>query len=276
LTTAAGEMSLVHVEFYTRYHVTVPGQMAKYGGSLAGQYQCHVDSILLLLRPERAPRDLPYAGEYTVGVTKTIHPFRTVRLWELDPAIVMESENPRLFPWAVLMKSGDDQVRKLAAKVGRYGDEETMGRFLTLGSIRYDRNRLEEMLGGPKMGLVEAILDGSSLVREAIEKAESEARAAGLAEGHVAGLAAGHVAGRSEGWAAGHVEGARRLLRTALQRKFSGLDRLPEIDAIASVETLESILGEVLSSIDRTRVEQVIREAAPARPDGVPVRNLSV
>jgi hypothetical protein len=132
------------------------------------------------------------------------------------------------------------------------------------------------MLGGPKMGLVEAILDGSSLVREAIEKAESEARAAGLAEGHVAGLAAGHVAGRSEGWAAGHVEGARRLLRTALQRKFSGLDRLPEIDAIASVETLESILGEVLSSIDRTRVEQVIREAAPARPDGVPVRNLSV
>jgi hypothetical protein len=260
LTTASGEMCLVHVEFYTHYHFAAPGNMARYGGSLAGQHQCRVDSVLLLLRPEGVPHDIPTAGEYTVGVTTTIHPFRTVRIWELDPAAVMESNDPRLFPWAVLMKCDDEQVRMLAGAVARYGDEETFGRFLTLGSIRYDRNRLEEMLGGPKMGLVEAILEGSSLVREAKEKAESEGRAAGLA--------AGLAEGRAEGREAGQVEGARRLLRSALQRKFPGLDAMPEIDAIASVETLESILtSEVLSSSERIRVEQAIRAAAPAWTD---------
>jgi hypothetical protein len=242
-------MSLVHVEFYTRYHATVPGNMARYGGSLAGQYQCRVYSVLLLSRPERAPRNIPLAGEYTVGVTTTIHPFRTVRLWEIDPPPVIESNNPRLFPWAVLMQCGDEQVRLLAAAVARYGDEEIFGRFLTLGSIRYDRDRLEEMLGGPKMGLVEAILEGSSLVREVREKAASESREEGRAEG------------REEG----RLEEARRLLRSALRLKFPGLDAMPEIDLIAPAETLESILiGHVLSSNDRTRVEQSIRASAAA------------
>jgi hypothetical protein len=260
LTTPSGAISLVHAEFYTHYHVTVPGKMARYGGSLAGQHQCRVDSVLLLLRPEGAPGNIPLVGEYTVGVTTTLPPFRTVRLWELDPAIVIESENPRMFPWAVLMKCDDEQVRALATAVARYGDEETFGRFLTLGSIRYDRNRLEEMLGGQKMGLVEAILEGSSLVREAKEKAESEGRAAGLA----AGLAEGRAEGREQG----QVEEARRLLRSALQRKFPGLEVMPELDAIMSPETLESILvGEVLSSSDRARVEHAIRAVVSGGAD---------
>jgi hypothetical protein len=276
-------MFLVHVEFYTHYHFTVPGNMARYGGSLAGQHQCRVDSILLLLRPKGAPRDIPAAGEYTVGVTKTIHPFRTVRLWEIDPAPVIETKDPRLFPWAVLMKSTDEQVRTLVAAIVQYGNEETLGRFLTLGSIRYDRNRLEEMLGGHTMGLVEAILEGSSLVREAKEKAALEARAEGRAVGRVegweCGRAEGWESGRVEGWESGRAEGwekgreegqvgeARRLLRSALQRKFPGLEAMPEIDAITPVETLEWLLiSEVLSSNERTRVEQAIRAAAPARP----------
>jgi hypothetical protein len=237
-------MSLVHVEFYTHYHATVPGNMARYGGSLAGQYQCRVDSVLLLLRPEGTPGNVPPAGEYTVGVTTTIHPFRTVRLWEIDPSPVIESNNPRLFPWAVLMKSDDEQVRLLAAAVARFGDEEILGRFLTLGSIRYDRDRLEEMLGGPKMGLVEAILEGSSLVREVREKAASKSREEG------------------------QIAGARRMLRTVLRSKFPGLDRLPEIDSIVSVETLESILiSDVLPTNDRARVEQAIRRAALSTAD---------
>jgi hypothetical protein len=133
LTTASGRMSLVHVELYTHYHATVPGNMARYGGSLAGQYQCRVDSVLLLLRPEGTPGNVPPAGEYTVGVTTTIHPFRTVRLWEIDPAPVIESNNPRLFPWAVLMQCGDEQVRLLAVAVARFGDEEILGDMIEIG-----------------------------------------------------------------------------------------------------------------------------------------------
>jgi hypothetical protein len=124
------------------------------------------------------------------------------------------------------------------------------------------------------MGLVEAILEGSSLVREAKEKAVLEARAEGHAEGRVEGWECGRVegweSGRAEGWEKGREEGqvgeARRLLRSALQRKFPGLEAMPEIDAITPVETLEWLLiGEVLSSNERTRVEQALLAAAPVR-----------
>jgi hypothetical protein len=105
------------------------------------------------------------------------------------------------------------------------------------------------------MGLVEAILEGSSLIREVKEKAASESREEGRQEGREEG----RVEGREEG----QIAGARRMLRTVLQSKFPGLDRLPEIDAIVSVETLESILiSEVLPTNDRARVEQAIRQAA--------------
>jgi hypothetical protein len=214
-----------------------------------------VKSVLLLLRADGTPREIPAFGEYVIGNTKIIHPFRTVRIWELDPTLVLESNNPRLFPWAVLMKSTEEQVRAMAAAVGRLKDDVALGRFLTLGSVRYDRNRLEELVGGLRMGFVEAIMEASSLVREAKDKAAEEGRA----EGEARGLAAGRVEGRE----AGRVEEARRLLRSALQVKYPGLEAMPEIDAITNVRAVESLLiREVLSNSDRNRVERAIIAAA--------------
>jgi hypothetical protein len=238
---------IFHVEFLAWYKSSAPKDVARYGGSLAWQYQLRVESVLLLLRPDGAPRRIPAIGEYAIGNTRVTHPFRTVRMWEIDPAPLLELNDPRLFPWAVLMKSTDEQVRMMAAAVARLGDDETLGRFLGLGSARYDRKQLEEMLGGPKMGLVEAILEASSLVQEVKEKAASTSRAEGHAEGH----------------AEGRAEEARRLLRRALQTKFPNLAAMPEIDGIHNVDILESLLiDEVLASQDSTRLREIIAAAA--------------
>jgi hypothetical protein len=52
------------------------------------------------------------------------------------------------------------------------------------------------------------------------------------------------------------------LLRSALQAKYPGLEAMPEIDAITSVGTVESLLiDEVLSGGDRHRVERAILAA---------------
>jgi hypothetical protein len=84
------------------------------------------------------------------------------------------------------------------------------------------------------MGLVEAILEASSLVQEIKDKAVSETR----------------------------VDEARRLLRRVLHTKFPDLEAMPEIDAIHGIEVLESLLDEVLASQDSARVRQVIAAAA--------------
>ena len=131
-----------------------------------------VSVLILLACPQGVPAAIPrrQVGHYDIGSTRTSHPFRVVRLWEVDPALVLETQNPRLLPWALLMKSSDEQVRGIAAMVACQGDEESVGRFFTLGSVRYDRDALQEMLGGREMGMIRAILDGSSLVEEEREK----------------------------------------------------------------------------------------------------------
>lgn len=161
--------------------------MARYGGSLAWQHQMPVESVRILLRPQGVPAAIPQVGHYDIGSTHTSHPFWVVRLWEIDPTLVLETHNPRLLPWALLMKSSDEQVRGIAAVVASRGDEESVGRFLTLGSVRYDRDSLQEMLGGREMGLIRAILDGSSLVEEEREKARLEGQVEGQVEGRMQG-----------------------------------------------------------------------------------------
>ena len=143
----------------------------------------------------------------------------------------------RLLPWSVLMKTTDEEVRRLAGTLARDGDQESIVRFLILGSLRYDREQLEEMLEISKMGLVEAILEGSSLVQEVVEKAVTKA----LAEGR--------------------TTEARRSLCIVLKAKFPGLETAPEIDSIASTETLESLLETAVTSTDRSIFEQALAAA---------------
>lgn len=172
---------IFHAEFQSKYHHDVPRDMARYGGSLAWQYQKPVESVLLMLRPDRAPAEIPEVGRYDIGVTRTTHPFKVIRAWEIDQTPVLETNNPKLLPWALLLKSTDAQVRKIAQILAGQDDDEAVGRFFTLGSLRYNRDALNEMLGGRKMGLIRAILDGSNLVQEERDQAAAEGEARGQA-----------------------------------------------------------------------------------------------
>ena len=214
--------------------------MARYGGSLAWQHQMPVESVLVMLRPDRAPAEIPEVGRYDIGVTHTTHPFKVVRLWEIDPTPVLETNDPKLLPWALLMKSTDEQVRKIASILGRQENDEAVGRFLTLGYIRYDRDALNEMLGGGKMGLLRAILDGKGMEVD-------RARAA------------------AQGEARGRAEEARKFLRLLLRKHFPELESLAQIDAISNADVLESIIESVLEATGGDAVRAAILTAA--QPD---------
>ena len=195
------------------------------------------------LRDQNVPDEIPDVGEFGVGETKVRHPFRTVRLWELDPTPVLSAGDPGLLPWALLMRLGREEAQRLGAEVGKSGNVQWMARFLTLGSLRYDREELKQMLGGPRMGLVEAIVEGSSLFQYERERGE----AAGLAKGEAAGLA----------------KEARRLLRLILADRFPGLENLPELDRIVDLADLENLLLQHATRAgDSHSVKQAILEAA--------------
>jgi len=236
--TGADGLYILHVEFQSNYHQNVPRDMVRYGASLAWQYQLPVRSVLVMLRRDRAPANIPGVGEYSIGSTYTRHPFTVIRLWEIDPAPVLETGDPKLLPWALLMKSTDSQVREIASIVARQEDEEVVGRFLTLGGVRYNRTLLDEMLGGGKMGLVRAILDGSYIVQE--ERDQAEAR----------------------GEARGQATEARKFLRLVLRNRLPELESLADIDAVSNVEALEAIAESVLKAADAGAVRVAILAAA--------------
>jgi predicted transposase YdaD len=260
IRTGLAEPIIFHAEFQSKYHHDLPRDMARYGGSLAWQHQMAVESVLILLRPQGVPAAIPQVGHYDIGNTRTSHPFRVVRLWEIDPTLVLETHNPRLLPWALLMKSSDEQVRGIAARVACQGDEESVGRFFTLGSVRYDRDALQEMLGGREMGMIRAILDGSSLVEEEREKAAAKGRVEGRVEGQIEGRVEGRVEGRMQG----QMNEARRFLRRLLRKNFPQLESLPEIDQISNVETLESLGEAIVDTRDAEAVREAILAAASA------------
>src|SRR5579871_3298268 len=242
LTIPPDEPFIFHVEFYVRYSADIPGILTRYGVSLAWQYRCPVMSLVVLLRRQGVPKRSTRLGRFDVGETRARHPFRVVRLWKIDPTVIIETGDWRLLPWSVLMRSSDAEVRKVAEVLAREGDEESIGRFVTLGSLRYDRGQLEEMLGESKMGLVEAILEGSSLVREVRERAAKEAREAGIAEGEAKGL---------EG-------GSRKAFRILLESKFTGLETMPEIDMISTEQALVSLMKSAIESSERETVQRSI------------------
>jgi hypothetical protein len=224
-----------HAEFLLHYRSDAPSTMARYGGSLAWQYQLPVDSVLALLRPQGVPSRIPEYGEYGFGSTRTVHPFRVVRLWELDPTPVLETGNPKLLSWALLMKSSDRQVREIASVLARERDEEALGRFLTVGVIRYDRSTLMNLFGGRHSSLIEAMLDGSPLVQEKCETARAE-------------------------------EG-RSFLRRLLKRSHPELETVPEIDRISDRQALESLGDMVLDGADQDAIRAAIVAAAQPKPN---------
>ena len=116
------------------------------------QHNIRVKSFLVLLDPKRAPDVVPDFGELEWDDTYIRHKYAVGRVWEMDPGPILKSGDLRFLPWAVLMNTTEEEVRWIASKIARSGDEDLIGRFLTIGSIRYDRSVLEEMLGGPRMG----------------------------------------------------------------------------------------------------------------------------
>jgi hypothetical protein len=234
---------IFHAEFQSNYYLDLPRDMARYGGSLAWQHRIPVKSVLVMLRRDRAPLMIPGVGHYDIGLTHTEHPFKVLRLWEMDPAPVLETNNPKLLPWALLMKSSDEEVRKIASIVGSQDDDEAVGRFLTLGSIRYDRDALNEMVGGRKMGLRQAILDGKMME---VDRAKAAAE------------------GRAEGEAQGQAQEARKFLRLLLRKRIPELESMPEIEAICDVEVLEAIIESVVDGSEAGPVRTAILAAVKA------------
>lgn len=254
---------LLHTEFEAVWNSRVPRIVARRGASLAWQYESPVRSIVVIIQRDGCPATLPCEGEYIIGNTRTTHPFETMKIWEMDPQILLESGDSRLMVWAVLMNSSDEEVRMVFRNALSSGDEDLISRLFTFVGVRYDKDEAERLKEACNMGIMEAIEEVSWYAQD-IKKARREGIEQGIEQGIQQGIEQGIEQGRLEAQAQ-----ARRVLRAGLAAKYPGLESMCEIDAIVEVALLEKLLLEhVIGASDRGKAERAILEAAGANAAG--------
>lgn len=98
----------------------------------------------------RQNRCLVKAGDLTL-----ISEFTIVRFWELSAAEALAQNNENLLPFIPLMRGGGEQIEQCAQALGQI-ENETRQRalsihFVSMGSLRYNRETLIQLLGRTTM-----------------------------------------------------------------------------------------------------------------------------
>jgi len=108
---------ILHLEFQTAPASVpaLPFRMLDYWVRLYRQYACPIEQVILFLKESRS--ESVYTEQFRAA--NTWHRYRTVRLWEQDPAPLLA--NPALLPLAALAQTDAPAVllRQVAAQVNK-------------------------------------------------------------------------------------------------------------------------------------------------------------
>jgi len=242
------EERLVHLEFQTHYKLDLPDRLVRYSMLLHLKYRLPVACVLVLLAERNAPAVVPDSHQFESGGLTMRLDYRVVRLWEIDGGPVLAMDKDRILPLVPLLNVSDEQLGRAVERVARSEDEACVSEFLLLGGLRYDGDRLRELLETAFMNiLTPELIEESSfywLVRDlAVKNITAEVRAEITAK----------VTAKA------HITGARRALRRVLKVRFPGLERASELGKINDLDRLESLIEVAAGETDRAKMESALR-----------------
>ena len=163
-----------------------------------------VRQVLLLLKPTKTPIPAQYTDEHTT------HSYQVVKLWELEPAELMQYEG--LLPLATLCRtaSGEQLLREVAERVQGIAEpqeqRETLAACRVLAGLRYNKR------------LVNQLLKENDMVEESVIYQDI------LQRGEVRGVTRGRQEGKQEGLQEG-LERERKLVLRLLERAVGEIPR---------------------------------------------------
>lgn len=240
LVTTRSESRIAHLEAQTRYDPAMPERMLEYALMLwlAHKRRYAVDSFVLLLTREGLPPEAPERVSVKAGALSVTVRYHLVRLWEIEAQSLLALNRDQLLPFVPLMKGGLKELRMSASRVARSVDRQQRDilalNLLTLGSLRYNRDTIEEVFRRDTM-MLELIKD-TPYYRYMIDEARKEARREGKQEGS--------------------LRVARKLLLGLAEKRFPGVDIKTEVARIRSLSALEQLCLD----IDDLKTEKALRE----------------
>ncbi len=194
----------LHAEFQgsLKSAVPVPLRMLDYFVGFKRQNpKQHVRQVLVVLKPSRKPVPDRYED------ARTVHIYDVVRLWEQDPAELLEHAG--LLPLATLCRaeSGEKLLKEVAARIehleSREQRRETLNWARIMAGLRYDTDLIYEILKESDM------LEESVVYQDILKKGERR--------------------GKQQGWQQGLQQGveqeARKLALRLLEARVGDLSR---------------------------------------------------
>lgn len=233
---------IVHLEEQTRWKPDVPQRIVEYDALFWINFHLPVRSFVLVLVPEGLPPDAPTQWIIEADGLTLIARFTIVRLWELSAADALAQGRESLLPFIPLMQGGAEQLERCARDVGRIEDEsqrrELALHFVSLGSLRYNRENLIDLLGRMTM-VPDHVLRETPYIQSIIEETREEARAE-------------------------ECDTLTELLLHAISKRFPALDVSAELKRVRNPELLKQLFFDLDQMPDEEALRQHVATLVPS------------
>ena len=231
----SGESWLVIVEFLARWHSREEERIAERAATVTlmpSHKPLAIRPWVVLLTDRDVPAELPQVFWLDRRWTKSLTIPAYVKLYEMDPAETLDLGDPEVAALALLMRSDMAALEQAGTLVVATGDERLLSEFVTLGSLRYDREWLRNLLGrcGMHPWWNPKVVSETPIGRAIREEAAAE--------------------GKAEGKAEGLLEGKVQAMREYLAARFPNLNASREIAAIRTEQQAGTILVRLYSAHD--------------------------
>lgn len=252
-----GAVRYIHMEFQNQPGSAMPDRLLRYA---TYRFLCNsaapLESFLILPVEHAAAARVPEHAEARAGSLKIEFRYTIFKLWELDPEILFALERPAVLPLVALARASDRDLERAADEIVRVRSKELAadlaGVFATLGGLRYDRNRLVDLLERRmiKEFLTPELMRQSSFLKPLIEVWEKESRERGAAEGHASGLAKGQDEGK--------LAEARRSVRQILAKRFPTVPIPATLEALTDLDQLHNLADQALTAADEKQARAAL------------------
>lgn len=233
-TVNAGAESWADVfEFKSRYESGMQKQLFQYCLRAYLLKDLPVRGTLIVVTPAGFPQRYQEISAINVPGLFSAQ-FDTVKLWETEADVALDSGRPGLLSLVPFMKARWDQLVR-AGRAVRDGTEDALQWFWKAARIKYAGRVLEQL--SEEVGMPDAVME--RIFRELlpyspwVQEARDEARHEGLQEG----LQEGRQEGRHEG----ELTEARRMVRILLSARFPEVEAPASLDAASDLDAIHQV-----------------------------------
>jgi predicted transposase YdaD len=180
-----------------------------------------IDSYVIILTSKNLTRHPPRKGVLAGGETRIETRFHIIRLWQLSAQKALASQRVALLPFVPLMRGGWRELEAGVAALRTVPNEaerrEAALHFVMLGTLRYNRLDLLELIGRIGMIPLEQLRKHSSFYQFILEE------------------------GREEG----RREAINQIFRQLVANRFPDLQLGAEVEAVSDLKQLEQLVCEL-------------------------------